>query len=419
MKKSAFLKLWLSQTGSAFGSGITNFALGIWIYQQTGSLISFAAVMLCITLSNLLFTPISGWLTDKQSKKKMLVWCDFLQVIILAALFFSLSKSSNVTIIVYIVVSLRAILGKVQNSVFNTLPSHFSNEEETINKYVSLIQISTSARLFAPVAAGLLINYGLWLILALDIITFVISLLVILNVSIPKLKKSKYSLNSSSFKIRDLKKALDFLKNDTTLWASIFWVSTVYFSLATVSALFTPFVLELTDSSTLGMLFLAGGIAALLGSISFKKHQSSEMPLYSAITCGLFILGISLDSSIPWIFFMVFGYFYTSSFALISFNSYWHKKIPGEIQGRAFSIRDIATSIATPLGYLCSPWAVENLLEPALKDNPIALEIITQYTGYEMEQALLIMFFFTGICVISSTVCFHNYRRRKDVLRCV
>ena len=45
-----FLVIWFGQLISVVGSSITNFALGIWTYQQTGSVSQFAVVLFSSTL---------------------------------------------------------------------------------------------------------------------------------------------------------------------------------------------------------------------------------------------------------------------------------------------------------------------------------------------------------------------------------
>lgn len=37
-----FLVIWFGQFISTLGSGLTGFALGVWVYQQTGSATQFA-----------------------------------------------------------------------------------------------------------------------------------------------------------------------------------------------------------------------------------------------------------------------------------------------------------------------------------------------------------------------------------------
>lgn len=39
-----FLIVWFGQLISLIGSGLTNFALGVWVYQRTGSVTQFSLI---------------------------------------------------------------------------------------------------------------------------------------------------------------------------------------------------------------------------------------------------------------------------------------------------------------------------------------------------------------------------------------
>jgi MFS transporter, DHA3 family, macrolide efflux protein len=42
-----FTVVWLGQTISPDGSGLSSFAQGLWVYQRTGSVTQFALIVLC------------------------------------------------------------------------------------------------------------------------------------------------------------------------------------------------------------------------------------------------------------------------------------------------------------------------------------------------------------------------------------
>ena len=55
-----FSVIWFGQLISTLGSGLTGFALGVWIYEETGSTTLFALNILAYTLPSLLMSPIAG-----------------------------------------------------------------------------------------------------------------------------------------------------------------------------------------------------------------------------------------------------------------------------------------------------------------------------------------------------------------------
>ena len=43
-RTTTFLVIWLGQVVSLVGSGLTSFALGVWVFEQTGSATQFALI---------------------------------------------------------------------------------------------------------------------------------------------------------------------------------------------------------------------------------------------------------------------------------------------------------------------------------------------------------------------------------------
>jgi len=56
----AFAAVWFGQVISFIGSGMTSFALGVWIYQKTGSVTQFALTSLFIVLPRVVLGPLAG-----------------------------------------------------------------------------------------------------------------------------------------------------------------------------------------------------------------------------------------------------------------------------------------------------------------------------------------------------------------------
>src|SRR4051794_2492558 len=69
----AFLMIWAGQVVSSLGSYLTGFALGVWLYQQTGSATLFALITLVTTVPGLLLSPFAGALVDRWDRRWALV----------------------------------------------------------------------------------------------------------------------------------------------------------------------------------------------------------------------------------------------------------------------------------------------------------------------------------------------------------
>jgi len=68
-----FMTVWRGQTVSVFGSQMAAFAISIWIYQETGSVIQFGAVIAAQLVPAIVFAPLAGVLVDRYSRKNVML----------------------------------------------------------------------------------------------------------------------------------------------------------------------------------------------------------------------------------------------------------------------------------------------------------------------------------------------------------
>ena len=71
-----FFTIWAGQFISVLGSGLTSFALGVWIYDQTGQATPFALTALFATMPAIILMPIAGSFADRYSRRRIMVIAD-------------------------------------------------------------------------------------------------------------------------------------------------------------------------------------------------------------------------------------------------------------------------------------------------------------------------------------------------------
>ena len=68
-----FFIIWIGQFLSRIGSGISAFALGLYLYQKTGSTSTYSFLLLYAFLPSVLLTPFGGVIADRTDRKLMMV----------------------------------------------------------------------------------------------------------------------------------------------------------------------------------------------------------------------------------------------------------------------------------------------------------------------------------------------------------
>jgi len=72
----SFLLLWVSQSISAMGTAMTDYALVVWIYGQNGTATSVSLLTLCSFAPTILFRFIAGAVADRWNKKYIMLAAD-------------------------------------------------------------------------------------------------------------------------------------------------------------------------------------------------------------------------------------------------------------------------------------------------------------------------------------------------------
>ncbi|MEA5542553.1 MFS transporter [Limnoraphis robusta Tam1] len=71
-----FILIWFGQLVSLIGSSLTDFALGIWVYQRTGSITQFTLITVSGALPLIVISPLAGVLVDRWSRRWAMILSD-------------------------------------------------------------------------------------------------------------------------------------------------------------------------------------------------------------------------------------------------------------------------------------------------------------------------------------------------------
>ncbi len=192
MKKNAifelkdFLILWSTQSLSQLGSAMTAYVLTLWLYEETGSALSTAALTICSYAPYVLMSIFAGALTDRLNKKKVMLACDSLAALCTLAVF-ALHRAGRLTVgHLYLVNAVSDPMNTVQqpaSDVAMTLivpQSRYQQASGLRSLSRSLITI-----LNPPLAAALYSFGGLELVIAADLGSFAAAFLALLPIHLP------------------------------------------------------------------------------------------------------------------------------------------------------------------------------------------------------------------------------------------
>jgi len=392
LQYGSFLWIWAGQVISIFGSNLSGFALGVWLYQVTGSASNFALVALCTVLPQLLVSPLSGALVDRYPRRWMMVLGDSgaaLCTLAMAALFFS-GPALVQPWQVFLVTALSSTFGALQSPAYLALVPGMIPEAQ-LGRANGLIQLGQGlAEILAPAVAGLLVAaIGVPGVLLIDLGTFVAAVSVLALVRAPE-SAPETTLHLDAYRHKELGRHADPVGREAGLrsffngwWAG--WkairaqpglVGLLRFQMifsflwSLFGVLVSPMILGFSDVRGLGLILSVAGGGMLAGSLAMSVWSGPRRRLRGLLgfelASAVAFVGIGLQPSLALVAGAAFLAHVTLAFVSGLNLSIWQSQVAPGVLGRVLGLRQAAVKGATLLAYLLAGGLADRVLEPLL-----------------------------------------------------
>ena len=364
-----FLLLWLTQTVSGLGSAMTSYALVIWSYTQAGSALRTAMLMVCSYAPYVIFSIFAGTLSDRWDKKKTMLWCDALAASSTLVVLLLL-KSGNLRIWhLYAVNAISGLMNTVQqpaSEVATTalLPRKFYQKVGGL-RYLGNSLNSILTPVIATAVMGL---WGIDLVIAIDLISFLMAFLVLLFfIPIPKIA----SENSRERLLKSAAEGVRWLKRNPGIFHLMLFLAAINLVASMYNAAFPAMMLSKANEATMGIVNAVIGITMLLGSILaslLKAPKSRVKAIWYCLMLSMctenFFLAFG-NSLFAWCFGAALGWI-AIPWMNANLDAVNRLNIPVEIQGRVFAARNSFQFFTIPLGYFLGGFLVDSVFEPVM-----------------------------------------------------
>lgn len=416
-----FLLVWVAQFLTTIGSGLTNFALGVWVYQSTGSATQFALILVFGSLPHVLLAPLAGLIADRYDRRWVLILGDTgvaLTTLVLAIL---LMMNRLELWHIYLMCLLGSAFGTLQWPAFSAATTMLV-EKKNLGRASGMVQMGNAiSQIITPVLAGFLIAIiQVWGVMLVDFATYLLAMIIMLSIRIPRPEKSSEGYKAEGSFWKNLSFGWVYLKLRPGLLGLLILFSMVNISTGFFSSLFTPMVLSTHTAQTLGAIVSAGGVGLLAGSLIMSAWGG---PKPGKRVTGIFIylllfgLGTSVLGISPAVPVIIAGLLLMEFILPIVSGAsqvIWQSKVEADIQGRVFSVRTMVASFFQPLSYLVAGPLADKLFEPGMAEGGRFSDVIGGLIGSGPGRGMGLLLLITGIIVILATlVAFTNPRIRK------
>ena len=415
MKK--FLMIWSGELISSIGSGMTAFALSVYVYQTTGSATYVSLITLLAYLPTVLLSPLGGVFADRYDRRLLMIIGDLFSGLGLAYVLWNIQTGSDSMLPICIGVTFNAVFVALLEPSFKATITELLTEEEYA-RASGMVQIAGNAKfLISPALAGILLAVAdIRLILLIDIGTFLITVttVAIVRKSVGKaVKTERQSIG------REMRLGFAEINKSKGIRILIILMSFVCFFVGILQTLTSPMVLAVSNAETVGIMESLCAVGMLLGSVfigilGIKKNFSTVLCV-AGILSGIFIALTGVNKSIfvtgagIFLFFLALPFMNTSADVLI------RKNIPNELQGRVWGIISLLSQTGTVLAYALSGVLADFVFEPLLADNGILADSIGALIGTGTGRGIGFMLILSGVCIIPAAFAIGRSRSIRSL----
>ena len=406
--------LWSTQGLSQLGSSITAFALTLWLYEKTGSALSTAALTICSYVPYVLMSIFAGALTDRWKKKPTMLVCDTLAALSTLVVFLLYKTNTLAVWHLYVINAVSGLMNTVQqpaSEVTMTLivPKECYQKTSGLN---SLLR-SVNSILNPLLATALYAAFGLDIVIAVDLLTFVVAFTALAGfIKIPETQSVK---KEGTLKLAG--EGLSFLKKSPMILTLLLFMSGINLIAFASSATLPAYVIPNPKggSNVLGLVTSCAGAAMVVGSflVSYMpkpKDRVKVVFITMLISMGSenFILAFSREP-ILWCISQVIGWILVPVMGA-NLEVILRSSIPVELQGRVYACRNTLQFFTRPIGLFLGGFMVDSLCEPFMQAHSNSA-MLTSLFGSGKGSGAAMMMLILGL--VGSAWCLLNARFMK------
>lgn len=412
-----FILLWATQSFSALGSAMTSYALVIWSYEKQGSALVTSLLMVSSYAPYVILSVFAGALSDRWNKKIVMLVSDSIAVLGTIIIFILLESGNLQVWHLYILNAVNGFMNTIQQpasevAITRILPKKYYQKVGGIRYFSSAVN-----SILTPIIATAFMSIaGIKIVITFDLFTFIFAFVTLLFfIKIPEesvVGDKKEGILQSAYI------GINYLKKNRGILDLILFLAAINFTASIYQAVFPVMILSRNGGSekALGIVNTVIGITTLIGSIiaSFVKTPKSRV----RVICNALLFSMSFNN-----FFLAFGqsiwiwcfgaFLGWITIPLMSTNleAILRLKIPEEIQGRVYSVRNSFQYFTIPMGYFFGGIFVDKVFEPIMAIQG-ADSLLVKLFGSGKGSGAAFLFFI--IAFIGVLTCFF-FRYDKNI----
>ena len=196
LRRRDFALLWTGGLVSVAGDWVLNAALPFFVYEETGSTVATAGMIVARLAPSVLLGSVAGVFVDRWNRKRVLVWANLLQAAIVALLV--LVPGEGLLWVVFAVAAAQSVVSSFSSPAESALlPSLVGPDELLAANSLNTLN-NRIARLAGVPLGGVLLTYsGLEAVVVVDALSFAAAAVLIAPISAPPVARVPVQASSA------------------------------------------------------------------------------------------------------------------------------------------------------------------------------------------------------------------------------
>jgi MFS family permease len=404
-----FLTIWFGQLISSLGSGLTTFALGVYIFQATHSATQFGVIVVFGSVPGIVLAPLGGVLVDRRKRGTAMAVSQIGSAACVLAMALLLLAGRLRLWEICLAVGVASVFHSLQWTSF-TAATTLLVRKQSLGRASGLVQLAqTMSLILSPLIAGPLVALiPMGAILLLDVLSYAFAFLTIVMVSIPTPPRTMARTEDSSM-LDEIRQGWAYITERHGLFHLLMFFTATNFALAVSHVLITPMMLSFTSPAVLSRVISAFGLGLVVSGVVMSIWRG-PMARVRAVLTVVFVQGVALAAcglrENTW---LIAAGLCAVGLGIPVVNActhaIWQTKTAPEIQGRVFAVRRMLVQAAAPIAYLIAGPLADRLFGPRLLAGGAWAGGVGRLIGVGPSRGIALLFIVAGSLVVLIAVC--------------
>ena len=416
----SFFIIWFGQLISLVGSQLTAFALGVWVYDETHSVLLLALTQIAFSAPFVILSPLAGVLADRWNRRTAMIVSDFgAGFAVLAAALLYLNGRLEPWMVLpinFVMASFGTLMWPAYTASVTLLvpKQHYGRANGFVQLGEALPQIAGPA-----LAGALYVTIHLGNLALMDFATYLFSVtLMLLFVRIPNPPRTEDGQQGKGSLWQEMRFGWDYIQARKGLLALLTFFLGINFFMGVMQPLFVPLILDNWKADVLGYLSTIMGVGMLCGTLFMSAWGGGKRKIYTLLGAGfvgsLFLACIGLRASIPFLAVCGFGFMFSIPLLDASSQAIWQSKVAPDVQGRVFAVRRTIAWSAQMVAPLFAAPLADYVFRPAMSAGGVLAPVLGPWIGFGANRGVGLLMSLLGLLNVAVVViAFLNPRIRN------